>query len=55
MKDLYETRKNSTYSIIDRIDKVSYSKPESLTQDQFNDYNNNGFLRIENFFNKEIT
>lgn len=54
MKDLYETRKNSTYSIIDRIDKVSYSKPESLTQDQFNDYNNNGFLRIKNFFNKEI-
>ena len=54
MKDVYETRKNSTYSISKRFDKVSYSKPKSLTVDQFNYYNNNGFLIIKNFFNKDL-
>lgn len=54
MKDVYETRKKSTYSISNRVDKVSYSKPKTLTRDQFDFYNVNGFLIIKNFFKKEL-
>jgi len=52
MKDLYPTRISDKYSIKNRIDKVSYKKPELLNNEQFDFYNENGFLIVKNFFNK---
>ena len=54
MKDLYPTRRKKKYSILNRIDKVSYKKPSLLNNNQFDFYNKNGFLIVKNFFNKEI-
>ncbi len=53
MKDNYPTRKSKKGKFINRICPVVYEKPELLSEAQYEFYKENGYLRIESFFDKK--
>jgi ectoine hydroxylase len=58
MEDLYPSRKNNTFKILERKDPVihtdrSNDKQAPISKDQLVFYEKNGFLQIENFFPEE--
>ena len=52
MIDNYKTRQIDKFKIVKRIEKTVYGNPSELTLDQINNYNNNGFIVIKDFFNR---
>ena len=52
MVDNYKTRESDKFKLIKRIEKTVYGKPSELTLDQINNYNNNGFVIVKDFFNR---
>src|SRR5699024_12865289 len=58
MRDLYPSRQNGQFDILERKDPVIHTERSQddqapLSKEQLDSYEKNGFLQIENFFSKE--
>lgn len=54
MKDEYKTRTDEKYSISNRLDRIYFNKPETLSYNEINFYEENGYVLLKNFYDENI-